>query len=43
MQTFNKFQFEFRNGGRIHDFERKKIDTANKEDFSGGIQKTRIT
>ena len=27
-------------GGRTHDFERRKIDAANEEDFSGRIQKT---
>ena len=34
---------EFQNGGRTHDFEGRKIDRANKEDFSGRIQKTRST
>ena len=33
--------FEFQNGGRINDFEQRKIDTANKEEFSGRIQKTK--
>ena len=32
---------EFQNGGRTHYFERRKIDTANKEDFSGRIQKNK--
>ena len=31
------------NGGRAHDFERRKTDTANKEDFSGRIQKIKST
>ena len=30
------------NGGRTHDFERRKTDTANKEDFSGRIQKQEV-
>ena len=30
-------------GGRTHDFERRKIDVANKEEFSGRIHKTRST
>ena len=29
------------NGGRTHNFERKKIDTANKDDFSGIIKKNK--
>ena len=32
---------EFQNGGRTHYFERRKIDTANKEDFSGRIKKNK--
>ena len=36
-----RLQFEFQNGGTTHDFERQKIDTANKENFSGRIEKTR--
>ena len=27
-------------GGKTHDFEWRKIAAANKEDFSGSIQKT---
>ena len=30
------------NVGRTHDFERRKTDTANKEDFSGRIQKQEV-
>ena len=34
---------EFQNDGKTRDFERRKIDTASKEDFSGRIQKKRST
>ena len=43
MQISTTIFLEFQNGGRTHDFERRKIDTANKEDFSGRIQKSRST
>ena len=41
--SFRISNFEFQNGERTQDFERRKIDTANKEDFLGRIQKTRST
>ena len=36
-------EFEFQNGGRTPNFERRKIDTANEKDRSGRILKTRCT
>ena len=43
MEMYGENKFEFQNDGKIHDFERRKIDAANKEDFSGRFQKTRST
>ena len=42
-EIYGENKFEFQNNGKIHNFEQRKIDTANKEDFSGRFQKIRST